>query len=140
VSQRGQVLAEFAVCSLAFFTMVFGIMDFGRCLYTYHLVDEAARLATRYAIVNGVSSCAGGSPDPLLTYVEGVSPGFTAAQLTVKTTCAGGNTGCTSTASPYNGPGCLVEVKVTYAFSFIVPLFSLLSVPMVSTSQMTISQ
>ncbi len=53
----------------------------GRALYTYHLVSNGARLASRYAIVNGIASCAGGSPDPLQTYVTGQSRGITASQI-----------------------------------------------------------
>lgn len=140
MNERGQVLAEFAVASLAALLMFFGILDFARALYTYHLVAEDARLASRYAIVNGVASCTGATPDPLQAYVAGLSPGTTASLLVVKTTCAGGNIGCSSTASPYNGTGCLVSVTVTYSFNFIAPIVSLLTIPMSSRSQMVISQ
>ena len=47
-AERGQVLAEFAVVSLAVLMMVFGIIDCGRALYTYHLVSDDARLGSRY--------------------------------------------------------------------------------------------
>jgi Flp pilus assembly protein TadG len=140
VKQRGQVLAEFAVASLAAIMMLFGILDFARALYTYHLVTEGARLATRYAIVNGVAACAGTTPDPLQTYVSGQSFGITPSLLVVKTTCPGGNTGCSSVASPYDGTGCTVSVTVTYSFYFIAPIISLLMIPMSSRSQMVISQ
>jgi Flp pilus assembly protein TadG len=139
-ASRGQVLAEFAVCSLAVLALLLGIIDFARALYTNHLVSNGARLATRYAIVNGVSACAGGSPDPLQAYVLAQSPGITAGKLTVTTTCAGGNTGCSSTGAPYDGSGCLVSVTVTYSFSFIAPLISILVIPMSSRSQMVITQ
>jgi Flp pilus assembly protein TadG len=137
---RGQVLAEFAVCSLAALILLLGIIDVGRALYTFHLVSDGARLASRYAIVNGVASCAGGSPDPLQTYVTAQSWGITASQMTVTTTCGGGNTGCTDAAAPYDGPGCLVSVSVVYAFHFLTPLVSLLTIPMTSRSQMVIAQ
>jgi Flp pilus assembly protein TadG len=137
---RGQVLAEFAICSLAALVMLLGILDFGRALYTYHLVDEGARLATRYAIVNGVAACAGGSPDPLQSYVTGQSSGIVPSQMTVTTTCPGGNSGCSSSTSPFNGSGCLVSVTVTYSFYFIAPLISILMIPLSSRSQMVISQ
>jgi Flp pilus assembly protein TadG len=139
-TSRGQVLAEFAVCSLAVLALLLGIIDFSRALYTHHLVTNGARLASRYAIVNGVAACAGGSPDPLQAYVLAQSPGITASKLTVTTTCAGGNTGCSSTATPFDGPGCLVSVSVNYSFSFIAPLISVLVIPMSSRSQMVISQ
>jgi Flp pilus assembly protein TadG len=139
-ASRGQVLAEFAVCSLAALTMLLGTIDLARGIYTYHLVSEGARLATRYAIVNGAASCAGGSPDPLLAYVTSESWGITASQLAVTTSCPGGNTGCTSSVTPFNGSGCLVSVNVVYTFHFLTPLVSLLAIPMTSRSQMVISE
>jgi len=138
--ERGQVLAEFAIASLAALTMFFGIIDFARALYTDHLVTNGARLATRYAMVNSVAACAGGNPDPLQAYVLAQSPGLTSSLLTVTTACPGGNAGCTSTASPYDGTGCLVTVTVTYAFHFVAPFVSLLVIPFSSSSQMVMSQ
>jgi Flp pilus assembly protein TadG len=140
LSARGQVLAEFAAASLAALTLMLGILDFARAVYTFHLVSDGARIATRYAIVNGVASCAGGTPDPLQAYVLAASPGITASKLTVTTTCAGGNSGCSSLASPFNGAGCLVSVTVAYSFSLVTPFVSLLAIPMTSRSQMVISQ
>lgn len=138
--QRGSVLAEFTIVSIAALTLIFGIIDFGRALYTYHLVSDGARLGTRYAIVNGAAACAGGSPDPLQSYVSGQAPGIDPSKMTVTTTCPGGNSGCRSSAAPYNGSGCLVSVNVAYSFHFLVPLVSKLTIPMSSTSQMVISQ
>lgn len=134
------MLAEFAVASLAAITMLLGIIDVARAVYTYHLVAEDARLATRYAIVNAVTSCAGGTPDPLQSFVSNQSWGMTPSALTVTTTCPGGNTGCSSSAAPFNGTGCLVAVGVAYSFHFITPLVSALTIPMSSQSQMVISQ
>jgi Flp pilus assembly protein TadG len=140
-AQRGQVLAEFAVASLALLLMVFGIIDCGRALYTYHLVSDDARLGTRYAIVRATVACPGGtpSPDPLQSYIASESPATTASALTVTTTCADA-AGCSSSASPWNGAGCVVKVTVTYTFHFLVPLVSTLVIPMTSSSQMVISQ
>ncbi len=138
--ERGAVLAEFAISGLAALTLMLGTIDYARLVYTQHLVTDGARYGTRYAVVHGVASCAGGSPDPLQAYVSGLAPGITPSLMTVTTTCPGGNTGCTSTASPYNGTGCVVNVNVKYTFTFIVPLISLLTIPLSSSSQMVISQ
>jgi Flp pilus assembly protein TadG len=140
LNERGQVLAEFAVCSLAALVMIFGLIDFGRAVYTFHLIADGARIATRYAIVNGVASCAGGSPDPLQSIVVAQSPGISSTDLRVTTTCPGGNTGCSSTVSPFNGAGCLVSVTVSCSFSFVTPIVSLVVIPMSSRSQMVITQ
>ncbi len=137
---RGQVLAEFAVCSLAAMVLLLGIIDFSRMLFTNHLISEGARIATRYAIVNGAAACAGGSPDPLQAYVLAQSPGISGSQLTVTTTCPGGNTGCNDVTAPFANPGCLVSVNVAYSFHLIAPLVSNLTIPMSSRSQMVITQ
>jgi Flp pilus assembly protein TadG len=137
--ERGTALVEFAMVSAALVLLMFSIIDFSRAVYTQHLVDFGARLGTRHAIVNGVASCAGGTPDPSQSYVRGLSPGINATLLTVTTTCPGGNTGCSRTSSPFDGAGCLVTVKVSYTYQFLVPT-PVTSIPMSSTSQMVISQ
>ena len=152
-SQRGSVLAEFAIVSLATLTIIFGIIDFGRALYMYHLVAEDAREGARHAIVNGATSCAGGSPDPLQSYVTGLAPLAGPGALVVTTTCAdtticastsatncSNADPCTGSAAPFSSPGCLVTVNVAYSFHFFVPIVSRLTLPMSSTSTMSISQ
>jgi len=51
--EQGQSLLEFAIAAVALFTLVCGILEFSRYLYTYHFVSEATREATRYAAVRG---------------------------------------------------------------------------------------
>jgi Flp pilus assembly protein TadG len=137
---RGSVLAEFAFTSMIMLTVMFGIIDVGRALYTYHGVSNAARLASRYAIVNGASSCPGGtpSPDPLQAYVAGQLPGIDPSQLHVTTTCADAAS-CEPHVAPFNITGCAVSVTVSYQFRFLTPFVSALVHPMTSTSTMIIS-
>jgi hypothetical protein len=151
--QRGQNLPEFAFASLTFLLLFIGALEFGLALYTYDLVANAARLGSRYAIVHGSScvlppgcttgctSCTKTSAQ-IQTYVQGLSPGINAANLTVTTTWPGpgGSNGCTTASGspPYNGPGCLAEVSVSYPFKFVA--FKWSAVTMTSTSEMTISQ
>lgn len=59
-SERGSSLVEYALVFLIFATMLFGIIDFGRALYDYHFVSNAARTAARWAAVNG-SKCSSDS-------------------------------------------------------------------------------
>ena len=102
----------------------------------------AARLGSRYAIVRGATACPGGSPspDPLQAYIVGQSPGIVPSALTVTTTCSSPANGCSSSATPWNGAGCVVRVRVNYSFRFLVPLVSTLVIPMTSSSEMVISQ
>ena len=140
-AQRGGTTVEFAIVSVLTLMLMFAIVDFGRALYTYHLVSNAAREATRYAIVRG-STCGTGctaSATDIQTYVRGISPAVDTTQLNVTTTwSANSGTGCTQ--SPYQTPGCIVTVQVAYTYNFISTLVPSVALPMVSTSQMFISQ
>jgi Flp pilus assembly protein TadG len=141
--ERGSVLVEFALASIVVMSMLFGMIECGRALFSYHLVSNAARLGSRYAIVHGtdcsqtLASCAAASSSQIQTYVRGVSPGVDPAALTVDTTYA---TGTACLGSPYEGSGCTVSVQVSYTFRSLLPLLDLAAIPMSSTSTMVISQ
>jgi Flp pilus assembly protein TadG len=49
---RGQALAEFALVLPLFVLIVVGVFDFGRAIYDYNALGNAARTATRLAIVD----------------------------------------------------------------------------------------
>ncbi len=51
--QRGQGLVEFALVLPILLLMVWGVMEFGRLLYLYSEVSNAAREAVRYGIAGG---------------------------------------------------------------------------------------
>ena len=48
-SERGAAVAEFAVACLFFFSVLIGIIEFGRLLYTHNALTDAARRGARYA-------------------------------------------------------------------------------------------
>lgn len=49
--ERGQALVEFALVTLTFFLLAFGIVDFGRAIHEYTLLASSAREAARVAII-----------------------------------------------------------------------------------------
>lgn len=49
--QRGATAVEFAIVAMLFFTIVLGIMEFGRVLYVWNTVQEVTRRAAREAVV-----------------------------------------------------------------------------------------
>jgi hypothetical protein len=51
-SEQGAAVAEFAVACLFFFTVLIGIIEFGRLLYTHSALTDAARRGARYASVH----------------------------------------------------------------------------------------
>ncbi len=136
--ERGQAIVEFALAATVALTVIFGVVDFGRALYTYDLVTGAARVGTRYAIVHGSSCTLAGCPASaaaIQTYVLSKVTGVTSSQLSVTTTWSTAP-GCTDSA--HQGPQCIVKVQVSYPFKFVLSFNRTLT--MTSTSQMVISQ
>ena len=50
-AQRGVAAVEFAIVALLFFTLLLGIMEFGRWLFVLNGANEATRLGARLAVV-----------------------------------------------------------------------------------------
>lgn len=50
--ERGTTMAEFAIISAVFFMIIFGIIEFGRLLYTHNALTDATRRGARYAILH----------------------------------------------------------------------------------------
>lgn len=51
-NERGASLAEFAVVATFFFMLIFGVIEFGRLLYTHNALTDAARRGARYAVLH----------------------------------------------------------------------------------------
>ena len=141
--EQGSTIVEFAVGASVLLMVVFGIILMALALYTYNVVSESAREATRYAIVRGsachfASACPAASGD-IQTYVQNL--GFPGSSTLVATPAwsaypAGGackHAGC-------NGPGDQVTVTVSYSFPVAIPFVPNRTISMSSTAAMVISQ
>jgi len=141
--ERGASLPETALVIAIVLTLMFGIIDFGRALYTYGFVAQLARQGARWAIVRG-SQCTkldncpaqGGSTD-IQPYVQSLSEGATNASLITANLQW---PSCPNSATGSNAPGCTAEVTVTYPFSFVLPYLPKAQITMSSTSEMVVSQ
>lgn len=51
-NDRGTTVAEFAMVALLFFILMFGIIEFGRLLYTHNALTDATRRGARFAAIN----------------------------------------------------------------------------------------
>jgi Flp pilus assembly protein TadG len=130
--ERGAVLAEFAFAAALALSVMFGILDFGRAMYDYDLVANAARLGSRYAIVNGAATAY--STTAVQTYVRPKLAGIDATQVSLTTVWP---TATYCHTAPYR-TGCNVTVVATYNFAFTA--FPIAPITMTSTSEMPISQ
>jgi len=139
--ERGTELVEYAIVLTLLLMVLFGLIDFGRALYAYHFVSDAAREGTRYAMVRGSTCSSSGCPassSDIQNYLDKVPAGIDPTQLSVTTTW-NPNSSANCTGTP-NAPGCVVEVEVSYNFKFMLPFLPWSTVAMQSTSEMVISQ
>ena len=139
--ERGANLLEYALVLTLLLALLFAVIDFGRGLYAYHFVSNAAREGTRYAMVRGSTCTFPGCPatsSTIANYLDNVPAGIDPNQLSVTTTWnPGGSASCNGVP---NAPGCVVEVAVSYNFNFMLPFLPKSTVVMQSSSEMIISQ
>jgi Flp pilus assembly protein TadG len=156
---EGASLVEIAVSVSLLCLMLFGFIEVSLALYNYHFVADAAREATRFAMVRG-GNCPGNvnaaycSPTSNATtgadnadiqaYVQGLGFPFAHA-LTTSTTWYAASTTLPATwsscgATKCNAPGNMVQVSVTNNFSFGVPFWQRGLMTISSTSSMVIAQ
>ena len=143
--QRGAAIVEQALILPVLLAVLFGIIDMSRALYSYTYVGYIAREATRWASVRTL-----GLSGPKVTnndvqnFVRNVNGmGLDAANLSTNTTFKAppnGSPACPGTGNVSEKPGCVVEVKVTYKFNFILPFMPSGTLNMNSTSEMIITQ
>jgi Flp pilus assembly protein TadG len=150
----GGTVVEFAVSAVVLFASFFGIMDFARAIYAYHFVSYAAQEGSRYAMVRGndwSGSCASAtsygcaaSSANITSYVQGLAPtGISSSNISVtpswpQLNADNSSSGCNTTPTQ-NSQGCLVKVKVTYAFNFMMPFLPKSSLNMTATSEQPIT-
>lgn len=141
---RGQTLVEFALAASVALTLFFAVIEFGRALYAFNLVAQAARVGTRFAITHATiqpHDCSnvnvGTTPceTDITTYIDSKITGLdTSTLLAPVYIWEPHSSTCSATAKP----GCYVRILVRYQFSFIaLPLPAQM---MTSQSQMVISQ
>lgn len=141
-AQRGSTIVETSIVMLLALMLIFGAIEFGRALYTYHAISNAARLGTRYAIVHGANCKPAGNctatQATVETYVRSQTLAVNATDLSVTPNWTGTDLNGGSCSSTSEDRGCTVTVTVTYPFNFIVPFIGG-RLPMSSSSQMVVS-
>jgi Flp pilus assembly protein TadG len=146
--EHGSAILETALSMIILISFLFGVMEMGLALYTYHFISEAAREGTRYAVVRG-STCTGfasacpASPTDVQNYIKNLGfPGIDPAKMVVPapvwTAYTSGST-CPG-SPPCNSPGNQVSVTVQYNFPLSVPFVPAQTFTLSSTSAMIISQ
>ena len=148
-AEEGATVLEAAVALVVLLGLFIAIVQISLALYTSHFLADAAREASRYAVVRGSMSCSttpnltncNVSADEMQTWVRDLGyPGISPQRLSVSTKWPSTGSACYPSASPCNNPGNLVQVAVTYAFPLNIPFWKTATINLTSKSQMVISQ
>jgi Flp pilus assembly protein TadG len=154
---RGQALVEFALVAPLFFVLLFGIIEVGRFIFYYEVLNNATREGARYAIVNGANSptgCAnGGSTGPaapdttscdptgedVVQKVRDAAIGVLGTGVAVQrcwwyVACDFGTHG-----DGDNARGANVTVAASYTYQTLVPLVPLPSITVTAESSLVIN-
>jgi Flp pilus assembly protein TadG len=131
--EAGQALAEFALILPVLMLIVMGLFDFGRAIYAYNAISNAAREGARLAIVNqSTNSGRPAAADEAANQATalGLNP---ATDVTVAYRTADLSGSCQAV-------GCIAEVTVRYRFTAITPIIGSFVGPinMSSTTQLPI--
>lgn len=114
--QRGQGLTEFALIFPIFILLVVVVFDFGRAIYAYHTISNAARGGARVAIIDQNTSRVQAAA---LGDTIGVNPDDVTIDLSNLTSS------CVTLKI-----GCKAEVTVSYAFRPLTPIVGSIIGPM----------
>jgi Flp pilus assembly protein TadG len=105
-------VVEFALLAPVLFALLFGILDFGRAVFTYNTITNAAREGARWGIVRDTD---GTLVNDVKTQVANYAPVFA---LTTTVTCGGNASSDCVTTSP--GPGDTLTVAVQSDYQPVV--------------------
>lgn len=159
LGEQGGSLVEMALSCLVLIPILFGIIQLSIGLYCYHFAADAARDATRWAIVRG-STCnaifgsgycsptssggTGATGADIAQYVKTLGYPYSASVTTVAKWCVNDGaipatwTSCSTTQN--NAPGNLVQVTVSYSYPLAIPFIKKNTINLSSVSSMTIVQ
>jgi hypothetical protein len=143
-SQRGVAVVEFAIIAILLFTLLFGILEFGRLFYVFNTVQEVTRRAAREAVVRWAPANEGQIKQIALFGSNGLPAGaeITAEKISIE--YLNGSADPISFGSLPSGPSenikeclsasaiCVAFVKVSISnasYAPMVSLFPFLSIP-----------
>lgn len=162
---RGQALVEFALVAPLFFLLLFGIVEAGRFIFYYEVLNNATRDGARYAIVNGASSLyrKTGPPAPGLVCTPTICDptGLDVVQAVRKSAVGVVGTGitvercwwykdcdfvthgaCPPAVDPFcgdNARGASVTVTASYTYASLIPIVPLPNITVTAESSLVIN-
>lgn len=99
--QRGITTVEFSLVGTVLFVVLFGLIEFGRLLFTWNVLDEATRRAARLAVVCPVTFAGQTFARQAGAFEGALLPGFTLDNISVTYWGEDGVTPATATENTY---------------------------------------
>lgn len=139
--ERGQSLVEFALVVPIFLLLFFAIIEAGRFVFYYEVLNNATREGARYAIVHGSNAweCSGPLPEALVRVPCDVT-GERVKERVRATAYAMGNVIVPDPVwHPNNERSSTVTVTASYAYSALIPIVPLPSITIQAESSLVIN-
>jgi Flp pilus assembly protein TadG len=136
---RGQSLVEFALIAPLLILLLLALFDFGRAIYAYNAISNAAREGARIAIVDQSES--GGVPLAANEAAnQATALGLNAADINDVQVLY--RLPDLSADCPSRGLGCVAEVRVQYEFRAVTPVIGAIvgSLRLSTTTQIPIER
>jgi Flp pilus assembly protein TadG len=143
--QSGATLVEFAVSLTVMLTFLFVFLETCIAIYTYEMVSDCAKEASRFAVTRG-STCQTSSSTSCTTTVAAINahatgmgfPNPGGGSMTFPNTQFPVSNGTTCTTVPI--PGCQVKVIINYTMPIKLPFVPKNSLSWTTSSEMYILQ
>lgn len=119
--QKGLTTVEFSLVGSVLFVVLFGLIEFGRMMFTWNVLDEATRRAARLAVVCPVTAAGQTFVRESGAFGGNLLPGFTEANIALSYWQEDGATPATSTQNTY-----YVRAAINgYQHQMLIPFFDI---------------
>lgn len=121
--RRGQALVEYALVVPLIVLLVFGLVDFGRLFFTVLTLQNALRVAGRYAVTgNHLPNPA--NPSQPISRIASITQvaqqnamGLDVSCLQISSSSSGG-----AASAGAGGPGDTIQLSLTYTLALLTPI------------------
>lgn len=134
-NERGASLLELSIVASIFFTSLFGVLEFGRLLWTHNTLRDAARRGARYAVVRKNDAAGMTAVKNMVVYGDPNANPATARPVAAGLTTSNVQVDYVNFNGIQLGARASVSI-INYQFKFSVPLIGgTLNMPSYRTSQ-----
>ncbi|GGB88692.1 hypothetical protein GCM10011352_13390 [Marinobacterium zhoushanense] len=119
--QRGVTTVEFALVGSVLFIVLFGLIEFGRLLFTWNVLDEATRRAARVAVVCPVTAAGQQFAREVGAFGGTILPDFTEANILLSYLQEDGVTPATGTENTFYVRSAITD----YTHQMLIPFFDI---------------